>query len=345
MMILIITSEGDDHEEWIKAECDRRNIETVSLYTAKYPSQISSTQHIGLAHQDVLYIDNKIISAQSITGVLVRRPTLPSFGQEIDADHLRFAINESFSALRGLYSCLDHCNWVNKLPSIKIAELKIYQMNVAQKLGFLLPKTLISTIPADVKYFFNACKENIVQKSLVPFIVSDNDGTDYGLFTTKVNKNQIENMLENVRVMPCYFQELIERQYELRINIVGNYVWTMAIYSNDKTIIDYRSDPASVTYSPIILPDRIKDLCIKLTRSLDLIMSNIDMLVTEDGEYYFLEINPCGQWAWVEQETGLPLCTAIVDQLTGVDTLASYPYIKDNSLAFKPNTAILGYPT
>lgn len=41
----------------------------------------------------------------------------------------------------------------------------------------------------------------------------------------------------------------------------------------------------------------------------------LDFLVTPAGEWYFLEINPNGQWAWIEQETGLPISSAIADAL------------------------------
>ena len=68
-------------------------------------------------------------------------------------------------------------------------------------------------------------------------------------------------------------------------------------------------------------------------------MSNIDMILTPDGEYVFLEANPNGQWAWIEDCTGFPLTTALVDELLGIDTLASHPYIKDRSLNFLPSTS------
>jgi len=44
----------------------------------------------------------------------------------------------------------------------------------------------------------------------------------------------------------------------------------------------------------------------------------IDLLLTPTGEYVFLEINPNGQWYWLELITGIPLTNAMCDVLTGV---------------------------
>lgn len=41
----------------------------------------------------------------------------------------------------------------------------------------------------------------------------------------------------------------------------------------------------------------------------------IDMVVTPDERYVFIEINPNGQYLWVEQATGLPISDAICDLL------------------------------
>ena len=339
--ILVITSPNDDHEAWIIEESNRRNIDVVSLYTENFPSQVTSTQCIDNTGQNYLQFDDN--SGKSIRGVLVRRPGIPKISDEIDEDYEDFAVRESLSALEGLYHSLSHCHWVNEISQIRVAELKIYQISIAQKLGFKLPRTLITNESSKALAFLQDCEEKIVQKSLTPFIVSDEDGSDYGLFTSKVQPEEFDHMLESIQMIPCFFQELITKKYELRINVIGDYVWTVAIHSPDDAPLDYRANPNLCTFEPIILPDGIKEKCLRLTRHLGLIMGNIDMIVTPENEYYFLEINPCGQWAWVEKEVGFPLCTALVDQLVGVDSLSTHPYIKDNSLIFEPNTAILGY--
>jgi hypothetical protein len=40
---------------------------------------------------------------------------------------------------------------------------------------------------------------------------------------------------------------------------------------------------------------------------------------TPAGDYYFLEVNPAGQWAFVEERTQLPITKAMVDLLASLD--------------------------
>ena len=55
------------------------------------------------------------------------------------------------------------------------------------------------------------------------------------------------------------------------------------------------------------LPSKIKNLLLKLMDSLDLVYGAIDMRLRPNGDYIFLEINPSGQWLFVEDGTGLPI--------------------------------------
>jgi biotin carboxylase len=41
----------------------------------------------------------------------------------------------------------------------------------------------------------------------------------------------------------------------------------------------------------------------------------MDFVLDESGEYYFLEMNPNGQWAWIEEKTGADLFGALVNVL------------------------------
>lgn len=55
--------------------------------------------------------------------------------------------------------------------------------------------------------------------------------------------------------------------------------------------------------------------CINLVKDLNLRFGAIDLVCDLDGDYWFLEINPNGQWAWIENQTKLPIASSIVDEL------------------------------
>jgi glutathione synthase/RimK-type ligase-like ATP-grasp enzyme len=65
-----------------------------------------------------------------------------------------------------------------------------------------------------------------------------------------------------------------------------------------------------------VLPERVESFCRLIVHSYGLRFGAIDLIVTPDKDYVFLELNPNGQWAWIEQRTGLPLASALVDELT-----------------------------
>lgn len=50
-------------------------------------------------------------------------------------------------------------------------------------------------------------------------------------------------------------------------------------------------------------------------KNLGLEFCSADFLVTRDGEEIFLELNPNGQWLWLEFLTGTPLASMFADLL------------------------------
>jgi glutathione synthase/RimK-type ligase-like ATP-grasp enzyme len=68
------------------------------------------------------------------------------------------------------------------------------------------------------------------------------------------------------------------------------------------------------------LPETVVAACIEVTAALGLRFSAIDLIQDRDGAYWFLEANPNGQWAWIENRTGLPIARAIVDELQAIST-------------------------
>jgi glutathione synthase/RimK-type ligase-like ATP-grasp enzyme len=65
----------------------------------------------------------------------------------------------------------------------------------------------------------------------------------------------------------------------------------------------------------LVLPAEVERRCVELTRRLGLVYGAIDLIVTPAGEYVFLEINPTGEYGWIEDATGLPISDAICDLL------------------------------
>lgn len=77
---------------------------------------------------------------------------------------------------------------------------------------------------------------------------------------------------------------------------------------------DWRLEKDRIQYEPFTLPDKISDSCIEFQKKLGLTFGAID-LIESGGKFYFIEINPTGEWAWLIKTANLPLDKAICDEL------------------------------
>src|SRR3546814_19880170 len=71
--------------------------------------------------------------------------------------------------------------------------------------------------------------------------------------------------------------------------------------------------PLCRSVRPGTLPEPGVDNCKKLLIALDLVYGAFDFVQSPEGELFFLEVNPAGEWAWLELELDLPLRVAFID--------------------------------
>jgi len=113
---------------------------------------------------------------------------------------------------------------------------------------------------------------------------------------------------------PLIVQVYVEKAVELRVTVVGSDVFAAEIHSQatQRTKIDWRRyDEGNTPHFEHTLPDKVSKLCLAMTHSLGLVYSAIDLILTPDGRYIFLELNPNGQYQWIEHLTGLPITDRI----------------------------------
>jgi glutathione synthase/RimK-type ligase-like ATP-grasp enzyme len=123
--------------------------------------------------------------------------------------------------------------------------------------------------------------------------------------------------VKQVTLTAHQFQEYMEKAFELRVTVIGQTTLTVAIDSqaHPSSRVDWRAGYATLQYRPFTLPVTVEQQCLAITRTLGLTYGAIDLIVTPDDEYVFLEINPGGQYEWLEEETGLPFSATIAQTL------------------------------
>jgi len=139
------------------------------------------------------------------------------------------------------------------------------------------------------------------------------------VFTSPVTKEDLDN-LEGLQFCPMTFQENIPKALELRITIVGEQIFTAAINSQqlDGAIYDWRKEGRALhqQWQPYDLPKTIEKQLLELMKYFGLNYGAIDMIVTPDERYIFLEINPVGEFFWLElYPPYFPISQAIAEVL------------------------------
>lgn len=121
--------------------------------------------------------------------------------------------------------------------------------------------------------------------------------------------------VEDLTVCPTILQERIFGPADVRATVVGQRVFSACIYTaQGQASVDSRldADAPCIAYE---LPNDVEAASIRLMKDLGLKFGTIDFKVTDEGELVFLEVNPQGQFLYIEILTGLPISDALADFL------------------------------
>jgi hypothetical protein len=260
---------------------------------------------------------------------------------------------EARTFLDGFYYLLPDAFWMSPPQQVRGAEIKIRQKLIATRLGFRIPDSCIGNAeePAralaerhaamavksiyrtfvdyeltpweKVKRFASDIKN---RKMLEKYRQTDRvmwESLQYrcrqSISTQKFTKEEAETYLASIPACPVILQEYIPKKLELRITAVGQKLFPCAIYSQDaqgQGQVDYRGHEDEARHEAYTLPAEIEQKCLALLRELGLQFGAIDMIVTPDDDYVFLEVNASNSaFLWVQEKTGMPITEAIADLL------------------------------
>ncbi len=212
----------------------------------------------------------------------------------------------------------NHFSSINKALNNKID--KIEMLIVASTNNLQIPETLISNDSTDIDELVKS-HAKVITKAIY-----NNDFTfiyrgkkiKISLTTQIVTKPIIPGNHREPGV-PILFQQYIEKKYELRIFYLKGKFFPMAIFSqeNEKTKIDFRNydDERPNRCVPYILPKEIEQKLHSFMKAIDMNCGSIDMIYTPEGEYVFLEVNPVGQYQWLEKNCNYPISKSIAEEL------------------------------
>jgi len=315
--ILILTEPGDAHAYAVAEALERKGVDVTLWYTADFPMS---------AGESILFEDNRrTLSVQGpaldlrdacFDTVWHRRPCYVLDEHRLHPADRDFADLECGVFRRSLFNLLaPQAFWVNPPDAAARAGRKPLQQSAAMEVGLATPATLYTNDPEEIRQFLARHGNRIVYK---PFrAISWRDAETYWMPYTSLltPEDLIEDAL--LRAVPGIYQELVPKAFELRVTVIGNLVLGAKVLSQatETGRIDWRKAYHELRIEPYDVPPETAARCREVVARLGLVFGCIDLVVTPEGDFVFLEVNEMGQFLFVEHYAGAPLLDAFTEFL------------------------------
>jgi len=304
--LLIVTSQPDVHADAV-----------VEHFTALHPGFDVfrlNTERFLLDHRVSFdgahfLIDNvlngKCLASKNEMVVWYRRPSEIQVDQELSVADAKFVRSESSGVLSGLiYHLHNQQNvWINDLLAMRRWRWTACQLALALDLGLSVPNTRIANFVVET----SEIRPPLCIKSINTPVFETHE-TMVSVYTTRVQASELHREPDFLNF--TLVQEYVEKQYDIRVVVFGASVFAFRIDSQDNALsqIDFRGfNPFELAHSLITLDQEVERKLLALVAAMGLRFAAIDLVMDQDSKVTFLEVNPNGQWLWLEKVTGVPL--------------------------------------
>lgn len=298
-MILIITNREDLTADLGILGFRRRNLPYFRLNT----EETLPTLHIGSNGAPQIRVGTGDFQLDDVTAIWFRRPRYASKLLR-NPKHQAFAREEVKHAWSNIFQWLEGRFWVNHPQDNRRGANRLWVLQQAAFYGLLIPETLL-TAQADEARSFVESHNKSVAKSVGPGYRDDDTGV--ASFTTLLNTPA--EVPDNLGSSPVLFQAYIDKVYDWRVTVFGKQVFATRIHSQEEVSgqVDWRQSQRPLRLEASALPAAVQTSLLNLLVDLNLPFAAVDFAEDKHGCFWFLEVNPNGQWGWIEQELGTPL--------------------------------------
>lgn len=205
--------------------------------------------------------------------------------------------------------------WLNPLEKMMAIDHKLFQLREAERFGFVIPRTIVANNWNDIEKFM---PDKVAFKMPYGELCVDNK---LFVMSAKILKKEGKKFNVKGSPFPGIFQEFIEKKCEWRVTIVGDQVFSAAIFTHAKAKDDWRKhqrDDKLVEFREENFPGKLSKLCVDFLKKTGLKYGAFDFIEDHDGNIVFLEVNSNGQYGWLEDKLGLPISDAIAKELIAI---------------------------
>lgn len=327
--ILVVTSGCDETATRTIDQLDRRNVSVARLNTNRFQCEVKLTLDLsqqgdlkGIYHLpegDIIFDDIGLVWYRRIA-----EPELDETGLASEPWLRQWVAEEVKNAL--IYSLtVLNAPIINPFDTNKrVRDNKWVQMITAAKLGLQVPLSRLTSSLEKISEFWDMVSGSVIFKPISRGLCFTGSGDRLLVQTTQIPPERMTTEdLHRMRFNPIFLQQLIPKKYDIRAVVVGETVFAFAIHSQEieEAKIDYRrafmlKSQWSLRHEAIALGEAVNRKLVALVKTCGNHLGVIDLIETPSGELVFLEDNPEGQWAWLQDETGIPIADAVAEYLT-----------------------------
>lgn len=301
MKTLIYSIAGDIHASAVKWAMRQRGHDVRIILTGRFPIDVQSLIILNSRKNNSLYWEGEEFYNWKADAVWNRRFSSPTISNSTHPADEGFARQECGEYMDAFFSLARNSAFeVNPLINQRKASLKPIQLLVASQAELLIPNTIISNSPDDVRACFREQNEQVVFKSCVPQCWKSDGGVASNV-TARIGSADLLDE-EAINSASGIYQRLIEKHREYRVTIMGDKVFVAIPVGISSNHVDTRIGCRSFADGTKYFPKNVIEKCFVMMEKLGICFGCFDFIEeTEGSEPQFLEVNEMGQWLAIEK--------------------------------------------
>ncbi len=317
-VVLILSNTGDATSDFLQGELIAGGIPVERFDTD------TNLQGVGFDYSTTngptLRWSSVSIAPNDVKAVILRRPKAFTLPEGIDKFYGKHLATEWAEVCEGFLAHIDPDRWVNHPSRNFAASHKLEQLTRAQQLGLRVPETIVTNVPTVACHFANKHGEVVVKPIASGYIERDDPSEDSSIYTSLVTKNQF-HLFEQIANCPVLIQERLDKVVDIRLTMVDGQMSAVALKAADeigRQRLDIRRyDMSDVAYSIVEVPTAVQSAARRLLECYKLRFAALDFAIIRDDIWVFLEVNPNGQWVWLDIEANAGIAAMFTKSLFG----------------------------
>lgn len=327
---LILGEPEDAHAAYVAWALEAAGYRVVLLNSAHHNSPTTTTLYLDdLVDQ---FADQAWDNAEAAWSRRLSRIFSPARGAEEEDE---FIVQQETLFTKWLIQMGESrvARWINRPTAAQTAENKFVQLKTARAHSIPVPRTLISARPERFREFLRR-EGTIIAKPLKPYSWADEEGSFTSTFTTLIDASRGDELSdEDIAQCVTIYQQRILKAADVRMVIMGSDIFAYKMLQTGEQYFDvrigfYHKD--HLRFEPLPVPEDLKKNITSFMQAMNVNFASADFALTSEGQLVFLDLNPSGQWLFLEQSSaedgiGQKFCSFFVEGEVNPSATRQFP--------------------